>query len=116
MPCCLYGFCLEVFYLAVGQNLRHLFGDDCPPKVVYFKGFWDVHRGTGVLTHCHLNVFGFWIVLGACLHGFCLSEAKFPRTDLMAKRFASLLSRNEGLIFFWLKRLRVLAKRLVSSR
>ena len=26
-------------YLAVGQNLRYLFGDDYPPKVVYFKGF-----------------------------------------------------------------------------
>ena len=40
--------------LAVGQNLRYLFGDDYPPKVVYFKGFWDVHLGTGVLTHCHI--------------------------------------------------------------
>ena len=36
--------------MAVGQNLRYLFGD-YRPKVVYFKGFWDVHRGTGVLTH-----------------------------------------------------------------
>ena len=35
--------------MAMGQNLRYLFGDDYPPKVVYFKGFWDVHRGTGVL-------------------------------------------------------------------
>ena len=40
--------------MAVGQNLRYLFGDDYPPKVVYFKGFWDVHRGTGVLTHSHI--------------------------------------------------------------
>ena len=30
--------------VAVGQNL-YLFGDDYPPKIVYFKGFWDVHRG-----------------------------------------------------------------------
>ena len=36
--------------VAVGQNLRYLFGDDQPPKVAYFKGFWDVHRATGVLT------------------------------------------------------------------
>ena len=28
---------------AMGQNLRYLFGDGYPPKVVYFKGFWDVH-------------------------------------------------------------------------
>ena len=40
---------------AVGQNLRYLFGDDYPPKVVHFKGFWDVHRGAGVLTHCHTS-------------------------------------------------------------
>ena len=38
----------------MGQNLRYLFGDDYPPKIVYFKGFWDVHWGTGVLTHSHL--------------------------------------------------------------
>ena len=25
--------------LAMGQNLRYLFGDDYPPKIVYFKGF-----------------------------------------------------------------------------
>ena len=31
--------------LAMGQNLRYLFWDDYPPKIVYFKGFWDVHRG-----------------------------------------------------------------------
>ena len=43
--------------MAVGQNLRYLFGDDYPPKVVYFEGFWDVHRGTGVLTHS-LMTFG----------------------------------------------------------
>ena len=30
--------------MAVGQNLRYLFGVGYPPKVVYFKGFWDVHR------------------------------------------------------------------------
>ena len=40
--------------MAMGQKLRYLFGDDYPPKVVYLKGFWDVHRGTGVLTHCHI--------------------------------------------------------------
>ena len=28
----------------VGQNLRYLFGDDDPCKVVCFKGFWDVQR------------------------------------------------------------------------
>ena len=44
--------------LAMGQNLRYLFGDDSPPKIVYFKGFWDVHRGTGVLTHSHLTIPG----------------------------------------------------------
>ena len=51
------GFFFEgaVIYMAVGQNLRYLFGDHYPPKVVYFKGFWDVHRGTGVLTHCHIT-------------------------------------------------------------
>ena len=43
--------------VAVGQNLSYrLFEDSYPPKVVYFKGFCDVHRGTGVLTHC--PVFG----------------------------------------------------------
>ena len=26
-------------YMAMGQNLRYLFGDDYPPKIVYFKGF-----------------------------------------------------------------------------
>ena len=41
--------------MAMGQNLRYLFGDDYPSKVVYFKGFWDVHRGThSVLTHSHV--------------------------------------------------------------
>ena len=40
------------WFYAVGQNLRYLFGDDYPPKIVYFQGFWDVDRGTGVLTHC----------------------------------------------------------------
>ena len=44
--------------MGVGQNLRYLFGDDYPPKVVYFKGFWDVHRCTGVLTHCHILLLG----------------------------------------------------------
>ena len=30
--------------MAIGQNLRYsyLFGDDYPPKIAYFKGFWDV--------------------------------------------------------------------------
>ena len=27
------------FQMAVGQNLRHLFGDGDHPKVVFFKGF-----------------------------------------------------------------------------
>ena len=40
--------------MAVGQNLRYLLGDDYPPKVVYFKGFLGVHRGSGVLTHSHV--------------------------------------------------------------
>ena len=26
-----------------------------PLKIVHFKGFWDVHRGTGVLTHSQIN-------------------------------------------------------------
>ena len=58
--------------VAVGQNLRYLFGDDYPPKVIYFKGFWDVHRGTGVLTHCHVVWCAFVlfphvdIVIGMC--------------------------------------------------
>ena len=43
-------------HMAVGQNLRYLFGDDYP-QGVYFKGFWDVHWGTGVLTHCHMCFF-----------------------------------------------------------
>ena len=38
--------------VAVGQNLRYLFGVGYHPTIVFFKGFWDVHRGTGVLTHC----------------------------------------------------------------
>ena len=42
--------------MAVGQNLRYLFGVDYPPKVVYFKGFWDVHQGTRVLTHRHIRI------------------------------------------------------------
>ena len=40
--------------MAVGQNLRYLFGDDYPPKIVDFKGFLGVHRGYGVLTHCQI--------------------------------------------------------------
>ena len=67
--------------MAVGQNLRYLFGDDYPPKVVYFKGFWDVHRGSGVLTHGHIpKLFKTnhktplnWIQLEFCCHlGQCL--------------------------------------------
>ena len=27
----------------------YLFGDDYPSNVVYFKGFWNVHPGTGVV-------------------------------------------------------------------
>ena len=45
--------------VAVGQNLRYLFWDDYPSKVVYFKGFLGVHRGTGVLTHCQVS-FRLW--------------------------------------------------------
>ena len=38
------------------------YGSGSKPKVpfwgregpLYSKGFWDVHRGTGVLTHCHI--------------------------------------------------------------
>ena len=29
------------------------FGVGYHPTIVFFKGFLDVHRGTGVLTHCH---------------------------------------------------------------
>ena len=54
---------LSLQEMAVGQNLRYLFGDDYPPKVVYFNGFWDVHRGTGVLTHCQMPQ----VVLAVCL-------------------------------------------------
>ena len=45
-----------VLYMAVGQNLRYLFGVGYPPKVVYFKRLQlGVHRGTvGVLTHSHM--------------------------------------------------------------
>ena len=40
--------------MAVGENLRYLFGVGYHPTIVFFKGFWDVHRGTGVLTNCHI--------------------------------------------------------------
>ena len=40
--------------LAMGQNLMYLFGVGYHPTIVFFKGFLGVHRGTGVLTHCHL--------------------------------------------------------------
>ena len=32
-------------HMAVGQNLRYLFGDDYPPKVVYFKRFFRCSPG-----------------------------------------------------------------------
>ena len=51
-------FCLLCFptkEVAMGQNLRYLYGDDYPPKIVYFKGFLGVHRGYGVLTHCQVS-------------------------------------------------------------
>ena len=38
----------------MSQNLRYLFGVGYQPTIVFFKGFLGVHRGTGVLTHCHL--------------------------------------------------------------
>ena len=41
--------------MALGQNLRYFLGNDYPPKV-YFTGFCDVHRDTGLLTHCHMYV------------------------------------------------------------
>ena len=40
--------------MAVSQNLRYLFGVGYQPTIVFFKGFLGVHRGTGVLTHCHM--------------------------------------------------------------
>ena len=33
----------EKMILHLGQNPRYLFGDYYQPKVVDFKGFWDVH-------------------------------------------------------------------------
>ena len=48
----------------MGQNLRYLFGVDYPPKVVYFKGFWDVHQGTRVLTHRQLLLVFVDLVMG----------------------------------------------------
>ena len=42
--------------MAVGQNLRYLFGVGYHPTIVFFKGFLGVHRGTRVLTHCHMYV------------------------------------------------------------
>ena len=43
-------------HVAVGQNLKYLFGVGYHPKVlvVFFGGFWDVQRGAGVLTHGHV--------------------------------------------------------------
>ena len=58
--------------MAMGQNLRNLFGDDYPPKVVYFKGFWDVHRGTGVLTHCQMLLFVFLVFFALALFGLTI--------------------------------------------
>ena len=43
--------------MVVGQNLRYLFGVGYHPTLVFFKGFLGVHRGTGVLTHCHMFFF-----------------------------------------------------------
>ena len=42
--------------MAVGQNLlRYLFGvGKASPLWSFLKAFWDVHRGTGVLTHCQM--------------------------------------------------------------
>ena len=40
--------------VAVSQNLRYLFGVGYHPTIVFLKGFLGVHRGTGVLTHCHV--------------------------------------------------------------
>ena len=67
----------QIRHVAVGQNLRYLFGD-YPPKVVYFKGFWD--RGTGVLTHCHECVF----------HVF----PRFPHVDVFLPRFSQKTARD----------------------
>ena len=67
--------------MAVGQNLTYLFWDDYPPKVVYFKGFWDVHRGTGVLTHCHMFGLTNWPSKGmncVCVFFDFLSKSKYP--------------------------------------
>ena len=41
--------------MAVGQNLRYLFGVGYHPTIVFLKGFLGVHRGTGVLTHGHIG-------------------------------------------------------------
>ena len=70
------GNCLEDFFdffggkffgdQAMGQNLRYLFGVGYPPKVVLKKKKWDVHRGTGLLTHSHIP----GASKGCCLLGF----------------------------------------------
>ena len=40
--------------MAMGQNLRYLFGVGYHPTIVFLKGFLGVHWGTGVLTHSHI--------------------------------------------------------------
>ena len=42
--------------VAVGQNQWCHFGVGAPPILVYFSGDWDVHQGTGVLTHSQVTV------------------------------------------------------------
>ena len=45
--------------MAVSQNRLQVpfWGWESHPIIVFFKGFLGVHRGTGVLTHCHINRF-----------------------------------------------------------
>ena len=61
--------------LAVSQNLRYLFGVGYHPTIVFFKGFLGVHRGTGVLTHCHLEQLLFFFFFWGGGSFFCWSSS-----------------------------------------
>ena len=45
------GKCASDFHMAVGW---HHFGVGAAPILVYFSGDWDVHWGSGLLTHGHI--------------------------------------------------------------
>ena len=42
-------------HMAVGQNQCYHVGVGAPPILVYFSGDWNVHWGTGFLTHGHMT-------------------------------------------------------------